>query len=131
MPIKNRAQFFGSQWDLDLLSKNLGGRRAFSDIDAMTERRGKFLLIEFKHRNAGKIPIGQAILLKRFSELGDGHATALVVWGEPDRPVFAQIYNRGECGNRFAITEELLHNLIRGWDAWADTPDDTANSLGG
>ncbi|MCA9368525.1 hypothetical protein KC887_09850 [Candidatus Kaiserbacteria bacterium] len=120
MPIKNREQFFASQWTLDELSECLGGRRGFTDVDALTERHGKFLLLEFKHPNAMKVPTGQHILLKNITQVGNGDITAIVVWGEPDKPIAAQIYKDGECGNRFHITKDALHNLIKRWDAWAD-----------
>lgn len=120
MPIRNSKHFFESQWTLDLLSNQLGGRRGFGDIDAITERHGCFLILEFKHPNAVRVPMGQHILLQKLTEVGDGDITALVVWGERDKPQMAQIYSRGEAGNRFAITEEALHELIRRWDAWAE-----------
>lgn len=121
MPIRNKQAFFDSQWTLDNFSNLLGGRRGFGDIDAITERNGYVLILEFKHPNALRVPMGQHILLTKLTAIGDGDITAIVIWGERDRPQMAQIYDRGEAGKRFPITEEALHNLIRRWDAYADS----------
>lgn len=85
-----------------------------SDIDFVVERRGKFLVGEFKGR-AGRVSQGQAILLDRLSELPN--ATVFLAYGSPPDRIDAW-----ECLNNGARGADLdsLRAFMAEWYASAD-----------
>lgn len=98
----------------------LPGRIAFSDIDAITEVNGHFLLQEWKS-HPGELPIGQRIMFERLTGSSRGRFTVLVVVGDAETMSVrfaATIY----AGRNYGLQDSNLDDVkdrIRRWAAWA------------
>lgn len=65
---------------LEDFSDVLPGAISFSDLDAVVEIRGNFLLLEFKSGDVRPIPTGQRLLIERLTQLNQQRLTAVVVF---------------------------------------------------
>lgn len=76
---------YGEPWhDYSLFTGCFGDTRIMpTDVDGIVERRGKFLVIEYKSGDTA-IPRGQTVLLKRLSLLPA--FTVIAIWREPCEP---------------------------------------------
>ena len=83
----------------------LPGRVAPMDIDMMLERRGKFLVAEFKPKGA-PLPMGQRLTLKALVRLG---MDVWVVWEDEDR---AEVGAMDRHGN-VPFVEDMRQNRLR------------------
>ena len=88
MTIRHRDSFehglpagYDGEFDWDFLKQCWAGSIDPTDIDAMVERKGHFLLFETKD-NGKKVPLGQKIALARLVDIGRGRITVLIVRGK-------------------------------------------------
>ena len=90
-----------------------------SNLDMVLERKGKFLVGEWK-RPSESISRGQEILLQNLSSIG---FIVLVIEGNTDEQM---IVNRIQILTNAGLDDvgesvEDLKNIIRNWYEWADT----------
>lgn len=90
MTINNLKAYVDNLWDWGFLDDCFGNTRIrVTDVDGLVERNGCFLLIEAKSQ--GKpVPMGQKILFRSLTQKG---FTVLVLWGEPNIPIFMQVWH--------------------------------------
>jgi hypothetical protein len=108
---------------IEHFAASLPGRIAFSDVDAITEVNGHFLLLEWKGHQ-GDLPTGQRIMFERMTALASGRFVVLVIVGDPETMVItssALIY----AGRNHGFTPSSLNDVkerIQRWAAWARRP---------
>lgn len=107
--VRHRLDF--SQW-YDCLP----GRISFSDIDAITEVAGNFLILEWKS-NVGELPTGQRIMFERMTR--SSPFTVICAAGEKSKPVSAQLFWKGKSQEWQTTTAADLKARIKRWSAWA------------
>lgn len=79
--VRNWDDYFKGLWNLRLFKGCLGGNVKPTDVDALIERNGHFLLFEGKSPNS-PIPEGQRILFDAL--LAKGSFTILIGWADLD-----------------------------------------------
>jgi len=91
-----------------------------SNLDMVLERKGKFLVGEWK-RPSEQISFGQRILLEKLN--GTGHFIVLIIEGDTDEQmVVNKIQILTSAGlEDVGETVEDLKNIIRNWYDWANT----------
>ncbi len=103
---------------IEVFAECLPGKIAFSDVDAITEVNGFFLLQEWKSYR-GELPTGQRIMFERMTS--SGRFTVLVVVGDAETMIVeyaATIY----AGRNFGFQKSSLNDLkkrIGQWAVWA------------
>lgn len=103
-----------SMWDFSTLAPAPGVRA--SDIDFVLERKGRFLVLEFKSTHVDDpLPTGQGRLLRAFADLSP-KVTLYVVNGPPGRPTHVRrLAHQGPLGAPQEIDLDGLRALIVGW----------------
>lgn len=93
-----------------------------SDLDCVIERNGRFLVIEFKSKDAGHIKTGQRILFERMSVLENFSVILVDGLMTADDPYRAHaIFKKGVLGPwRTEGGVGSLKNLVRRWAEWVD-----------
>lgn len=114
MTINNPTEYVNNLWDWSILDGCFGQTKiAPTDIDGITERNGRFLLIETKSLGV-PIPNGQSILFDNLIAKG---FTVLVIWGKANEPEKLQIWGLKKP-YRADINE--LRSIVSQWFKWAD-----------
>jgi len=109
MTIHNQTAYIANLWDWGFLDGCFGHTRIkITDLDGLVERNRHFLFIEAK--SPGKeVPLGQRIL---FDHLIENEAnTVLVIWGEPNKPMYAQIWG----SDPFSADVDTLQRIVSDW----------------
>ena len=89
MTIYNMDAFIAGVWDWAILDGCFGDTRIRpTDIDGLTERKGKFLLLEAKQSGV-KIPMGQQLTFNALRNTG--LFTIIIMWGEQNKPEAIEI----------------------------------------
>jgi hypothetical protein len=90
-----------------------------SNLDMVLERKGKFLVGEWK-RPSESISRGQEILLERLSDTG--LAIVLIIEGDTDEQMIVNKIQILTSAGLEDVGETLedLKNIIRNWYEWAD-----------
>lgn len=109
------------------------GRCRPSDLDAIVERNGHFLVVEFKSKlwrpeRDGRIGVGQRIMLERMSQIPNW--TVYVVHGllRPHDPITAMAaFRDGRMRPFFPATEDDLRVEVEKWAAKAEAARPTTN----
>jgi len=90
MAINNIDIYMKNLWDFDFLKGCFGNTKGRpSDIDAIVEWHGQFLVIEMKSRGA-RIPQGQAIMFQSMADMEN--FTVLILWGKPSEAVAMRVW---------------------------------------
>lgn len=114
MTIRNLDAFVNALWDWGILDGCFGSSRIHpTDIDGLIERKGRFLLLETKSPNK-EIPKGQQVMFDHL--IGLGCFTVIVLWGEPNRPDFIQIWGK----DKKPTCLDDFRKLVSRWYRWAD-----------
>lgn len=103
---------------IEVFAECLPGKIAFSDIDAISEVNGFFLLLEWKSYR-GDLPIGQRIMFERMTS--SARFTVLVVVGDAETmgvECAAIIYAGRNRGFHSSSLEDVKEH-IRRWGMWA------------
>lgn len=107
--------------DYDFLEGCFGNTKIMpTDVDGIVERRGKFLLIEFKPEKK-PISTGQLITLKRLARLP--MFTVIVVWHEPCAHHDPAIHTNMQIlpsGKKEPVTSNDVRGFVSEWYAAAD-----------
>jgi len=112
-------------WQTTGIEDALHGRCAFMDIDALTERRGRFLIVE-RNRKGGPLSTGQELTLRALAKLEQFNVVE--VWGEPDTyPRIRILYpdaSNDKIHDLAAWTQEqqiaFMKELVRQWTTKAN-----------
>lgn len=118
---------YGEPWhDFAVFTGCFGDTRIMpTDVDGIVERRGRFLLMEFK--TLGKlVSTGQMITLKRLARLP--MFTVVVIWHESaaihDTKVFTEMQIL-PSGKKELVTTNDVRAFVSEWYAAADARRDT------
>ncbi len=103
-------------WGLVLGSE---GKVYPTDIDGCLERRGKFLILEWKHHSVREMPQGQDILYQRLARLDD--FTVLYLFGDYETWRVFRIQKLGQHEQPVNSNNEALLGYMRLW--WANASD--------
>lgn len=126
MTINNQELFDRGIWDWGFLDGCFAPTRIkVSDIDGITERNGKLLILETKRRGV-ELNTGQSIMFRQLVRAGNH---VLTIWGYQSEPVHDLLYMTpgGDC--RYTdVEKETIQDIVRDWFRWADrqapfTPD--------
>lgn len=100
------------------LNKCLPGSCCFTDIDAITEVNGHFLLLEMKHPS-GRIPDGQSILFKQMTK--SNKYTVVVAFGKSAEDIDGFcIYSGGAVAQKYRNADaDELKRVITLWGEMA------------
>ena len=120
-----KAAGFDGIFDWDFLLPAFAGTKIMPmDIDAIVERKGRFLIIETKE--SGKsIPQGQEITLKSLLNLGKGAVLVLILYGKTVNSIRAAdiwSYKNGnilQSGLLSCNADDMLFYVGK-WFRWAD-----------
>lgn len=100
---------------IEYLAEALPGRMAFSDVDAITEYKGHFLLLEWKSFVA-PVPTGQRIMFERMSATGRKTKILVVVGNAETMEVTnCLVYADGRSSPWEECTLDGLKDRIREW----------------
>lgn len=105
---------------IEEFARCLPGRIAFSDVDAITEVAGHFLLLEWKSYK-GELPVGQRIMFERMTSRCNGRFSVLIVVGDAETmevESVALIYDGRNRGFEDSSLEDVRARITR-WAAWA------------
>jgi hypothetical protein len=117
---------FDGVFDWDFLKPAFNGTKIEPmDIDALVERRGKFLIFETKTPDR-KTPQGQLIALEQLLKLGRGNIHLFFVWGKTAETIVAMeewSYRNGTIVKSDRIDCDGAHVLKRvsAWFKYANT----------
>ena len=120
MTIQNRDAYMAGVWDWAILDGCFGDTRISpTDVDGLTERKGKFLLLETKQVGV-KIPLGQQITFNALRNTG--LFTIVIVWGEQNKPEAIEILYPAphpiKC--RYDADMVELRRVVSSWYRYAD-----------
>lgn len=100
---------------IELLAEALPRKMAFSDVDAITEYRGHFLMLEWKSY-VGDIPTGQRIMFERLTKPGRCTTIFIVVgYAETMEVTNLMVYASGTAKHWQECSLDGLKEHIRGW----------------
>lgn len=105
---------------IEEFAESLPGRIAFSDVDAITEVAGHFLLLEWKSYQ-GELPIGQRIMFERMTSNTARRFTVLIVVGDAETmevESIALIFGGRNRGFESSSLEDVKERIAK-WAAWA------------
>lgn len=126
MTIHNPELFDKGIWDWGFLDRCFAPSRIkVSDIDGITERNGKLLILETKARGV-ELKTGQLILFRQLVRAGNH---VLIIWGYQDEAKHDLLYMTPEGDCRYHDTPKgTIQDIVRDWYRWADaqapfTPD--------
>jgi hypothetical protein len=118
MTIRDIDNYISSLWDFGSFNGCFGDTRiTLSDLDGITERRGKFLVFEGKSKNV-PIPKGQEILFR--SMVDTGKFTVVIAWGEPNNPTKLQVMTHKGVIIIEPADMDKLRNVVSRWFIWAN-----------
>jgi hypothetical protein len=102
---------------IEIFADSLPGKISFGDIDAISEIRGNFLMLEFKETSV--IPKGQRILFQRLTRLAPFHV--MVIEGDIETmTVYGVSYvSEGRIGRQRPMNLQGLKDKIKSWGEWA------------
>lgn len=105
---------------IELLADALPRKMAFSDVDAITEYKGHFLMLEWKSY-VGTIPTGQRIMFERLIRPGRD-TTIFVVVGNAETMEVTNllVYAQGSAREWQACNLDGLKERIREWVSYVD-----------
>lgn len=114
--------------DFDFLKGCFGDTRIMpTDVDGIVERRGRFLLMEFKP-DGKAVSTGQLITLKRLKRLARlQEFTVVVVWHEPcahHEPASHTSIQIMPSGKKEPVTTNGVRAFVSEWYAAADARRD-------
>lgn len=100
---------------IEFLAEALPRRMAFSDIDAITEYKSHFLMLEWKSY-VGEIPMGQRIMFQRLTKPGRCTTIFIVVGhAETMEVTNCLVYSNGYASEWQVCDLDGLKSRIRGW----------------
>jgi hypothetical protein len=116
--IRSRTAEENAHWDWSWLNGSFGHTKISpSDIDALVERQGRFLIFETK--SLGDNPSeGQWILLKTLARLPD--FTVYVLWGKRSWPERMQRIYGTRLGPVESASREKVQEEVARWFEWAE-----------
>lgn len=132
MDIRDGEKFLAGRWAWDALgySSAFPGAISFSDIDAVVERKGRFLFLEMKeyrdNREPGSVPTGQRILLERLAKLEECEVYLIEGRAATGEPMYVKDMKRGTVADLRAGTyttqdrKDFLHKLFQIWNRSID-----------
>jgi len=88
-----------------------------TDIDGFVERKGKFLVLETKHKDV-PIPAGQKITFDSLAKTG--YFSIFVMWGEKDKPEKALLITRKGEFEYNAADIEFCRKVVSSWFLFAE-----------
>ena len=102
---------------IEIFADCLPGKIAFSDVDAIVEIGGNFLMIEWKSH--GDVPRGQRILFQRLTQFAP--VTVFIVEGDAETMEVDSIrfVSEGKMEDPFQADQTKLRELITQWNHWA------------
>lgn len=106
---------------IELFAEALPKRMAFSDVDAITEYRGHFLMLEWKSYR-GDIPTGQRIMFERLT-VPKRDTTVFVVAGNAETMEVTDclVYASGRPSGWQECNLDGLITRIREWVSYVDS----------
>jgi hypothetical protein len=110
--IHNAHGYLKGVWDWSILDGCYTGNCGITDIDGLTERKGRFLVLETKAPGV-PLPLGQHYTFEAMRRLGA--FTVLVVWGETDRPQEIQFYTKHGVTDVLPCTLAALRAVVSEW----------------
>lgn len=100
---------------LGSLAQALPGSCQFSDVDAICEYRGRFLLIEWKSRE-GALPLGQQILFQQLTRQSEKTIVFVVAGDAEDMSVDAICFvYQGDVSEWQQCSLDVLLGFIKDW----------------
>lgn len=113
-------------WQSTGIESALYGRCAFMDIDAITERRGRFLIIE-RNRKGGPLSTGQELTFRALARLEQFNVVE--VWGEPNTYPRIRIFYPDATNDKIhdleALTQDeqiaFMRELVTQWTTKVNT----------
>ncbi|HOI56166.1 MAG TPA: hypothetical protein PLP01_13020 [Phycisphaerae bacterium] len=102
---------------IELFADCLPGRLAFSDVDAIAEVNGNFLVLEWKEHR--RVPTGQRVLYQRWTAAGP--TTVLLIVGDARGMTVDEVacVHGGAVGPWRETDMDGLRRDIRAWADWA------------
>ena len=102
---------------IELFADCLPGRLAFSDVDAIAEVNGNFLVLEWKEHR--RVPTGQRLLYERWTAAGP--TTVLLIVGDAREMTVDEVacVHGGIIGAWRDADLDGLRSDIRAWADWA------------
>ena len=99
---------------IELFDDCFQGSNAFTDLDSIIERHGRFLILEWKGKN--DVPIGQSIMFKKMTL--DSRFVVVVVRSDAETMVVEaiQVVEGGETGEWEPCDIESLKQRMRRWE---------------
>ena len=118
MTIENAEAYVAGIWDWGILRGCFGDTKIEpTDIDGFVERKGQFLLIEAKDKNAA-LKTGQRITFEALHKTG--FFTVLIAWGETNKPERIELWHNGKRKVYDPANLEKLRVIVSWWFKWAD-----------
>lgn len=120
--IRDLAAYVAGLWGWEILDGLLDGKKStFCDIDGITERNGRFLVIEGKQALA-RVKFGQRLLFNSLLKLNrcprcrheSDRLTVIVIWGSPPDTVSRIALWPGRS---YPGTNDDLRQLVGDWYA--------------
>mgnify|MGYP001168306838 FL=1 len=102
---------------IELFADCLPGRLAFSDVDAIAEVNGNFLVLEWKEHR--RVPTGQRLLYERWTAAGP--TTVLLIVGDARDMTVDEVacVHGGVIGAWRDTDLDGLRSDVRAWADWA------------
>lgn len=113
---------------IEFLAEALPRKMAFSDVDAITEYKAHFLMLEWKSY-VGNLPVGQRIMFERLTAPGRKTVIFIVVGNAETMEVsHLMVYARGQAKQWTACDLEALKQKIREWVKYVDESTQTGRA---
>jgi hypothetical protein len=113
------------EWNF-LLPAFVGSKITPTDIDAVVERKGKFLLFETKSPGK-KVEAGQIIMLENLLKLGRGSIFLFILYGKINTEISQmEIWSLNKINNSIKKSEyfdcdsEFVLEKVSSWFKWAN-----------
>jgi len=84
-----------------------------SDLDGIVERKGHFLVVEFKQPSVTLLPMGQLIMFQQLNKLGC--FTILIIYGEPNIPERYEIWQESGLQEKAECHLDGIKFLMKNW----------------
>jgi hypothetical protein len=110
MSLRDPKKYMAAAWNFDPFNACFTGNIKACDVDFIVERKGNFLVIEFKPAWSA-LKVGQRILLEKLSRLPK--FKVLFVEGETDDPVAYRVFP--DYGTEIPVDMDGLCAIIRFW----------------
>jgi hypothetical protein len=119
MTVNNKDLFFDGIWDWAMFDGCFGETRIKpTDLDGFVERKGKFLVLETKHKDT-PIPEGQRITFE--SLVKTGYFSILVMWGDKNKPERALLITRKGEKEYNPVDIDKCSKIVSAWFEYAET----------